>query len=165
MKDSYIISRTYLKLIAFSLLLGCVSPNTENASNESDLVNELSVIDTIFYDDLTIMDGDLVIKNYYMLDNQLYSGQAVKYEMANDGRWSFVHTIENGILQRLDVLGVNGYQHRFVEMVNGYNHHTVMFHRNGKRYIEEYYDKNKNRVGIWSRWYESGELEWNKKYN
>lgn len=156
---------TYLQIITFSLLLGCVSPSTDKTSNETDYLNEISVIDTIAFDDLKIKAGNPIIKNYYLFNNQLYTGQAVKYEMANDGMWSYVYSFENGIMLRLDVYGINEYQHRFVEMKNGYEYHTVMFHRNGNRYLEQFYDKNKNPIGIWRRWNESGKLDSEKNFD
>lgn len=100
-----------------------------------------------------------------MYKNQRYTGQAVIYEMAVDGKWSFVYSFEDGIMQRMDVWGMNGYQHRFVEMKDGYDYHTLMFHRNGNRYLEQFCDKNKSQIGVWSRWHESGKLDWSTNHD
>ncbi|NND77642.1 MAG: hypothetical protein HKN39_05620 [Flavobacteriales bacterium] len=125
---------------------------------------EILLSDTIPFDLLTMSEGDEKVKAFYLCNDALYSGWAVQFEEANDGTWSFVYSIENGVIQRLDVYGINGYRHRYVEMKDGYQHHTVMFHRNGNKYLEQYYDKNKQPLGIWKRWFGSGELEWEKNY-
>jgi len=116
-------------------------------------------IDTILFSYLTEIRGDEKIKSYFKYKDKLFTGFAVKYEEANEGTWSFVYKFEKGIAQRIDVYGVNGYQHRFVEMLNGYDHHCIMYHRNGNKYLEEFYDKNKKPIGIWKRWYDTGKLE------
>ena len=156
---------TIIQILSLFLFFGCVATDTENSSNEINSLNQTLVNDTLSLDDLTIIAGDSTIKNYYLFNSQPYTGLAVKYEMANDGMWSFVNTFKDGIMQRLDVYGRNNYQHRFVEMIDGYEYHTVMFHRNGNRYLESFYDKNKNQIGIWRRWDESGKLEWEKDFD
>ena len=156
---------TFLQILSFSLVLGCIKPNSSKMSSNSVSPNNAEVQDTIALADLTIVDANPPVKNHYTLKEQLYSGFAVDYQMANDGMWSFVYTFKDGVMQRLDVHGVNGYQHRFVELRNGYDYHTVMYHRNGNRYLELFYDEKRNKIGIWKRWYESGELEWEKNYD
>ena len=151
------------QFIIFAVAVGCGISNMDNNSLNTEN-NETSIGDTIALIDLSKETDDSTSVDYYLYNNKLYSGKAVEFEMANDGKWSFVYSFENGIMQRLDVYGINGYQHRFVEMKNGKEYHTVMFHRNGKRYLESFYDENKNPIGVWKRWYESGELEWEKNY-
>lgn len=153
-----------INLLLASLLFTACSYNKEYSGNEDlDSTNQLhNSNDTTKFEELTIESLDTIVKEYYSNNGELFTGEAVKYEMANDGMWSFIYSFKNGVMHRLDVYGTNGYQHRFVEMKNGYPYHTVMYHRNGKPYIEEYYDKEGNRVGTWKRWKESGELDWEK---
>ncbi len=146
-----------------SIFLACQQVSTDIAQTVP--TEKHMVHDTIPFDSLTMTDGDRKNKSLYYFKDKRFSGLAVKYEQAADGTWSFLYRFENGIVQRMDVFGVNGYQHRFVEMKDGYPSHCVMFHRNGNKYIEEYYDKNNNKVGTWKRWHESGELDLEKNYN
>lgn len=144
------------------LFLGCSVFNSEFHETAN---SEMGVADTILFHELAIQPGDSVVKNYYFYESSLYTGYAVDYQMAEDGQWRFIYSFENGIMLRLDVHGVKGYQHRFVEMKNGFEYHTVMYHRNGNRYLEQFYNQKKEPIGTWKRWYESGELEWEKSYD
>ena len=128
-------------------------------------VESTSLADTLNFNSLIKAIGDERVKEYYLLNNEKFSGLAVEYQMAEDGRWSFVYTFEDGVMQRLDVYGVNDYRHRFVEMRNGYEYHTVMYHRNGERYLEEFYDRNKESIGTWKRWDKDGKLVWKKEFD
>ncbi len=156
-----------LRLILFAslLLVSCGSAVTENRQSDSSLDKPELRTDTIKYSDLNIFEGDSIVKEYYLLADKKYSGLAVEYQMAEDGRWSFVYTFKAGVMHRLDVYGVNDYQHRFVEMRNGYEYHTVMYHRNGERYIEEFYDRNKESIGTWKSWDSTGKLVWQKEFD
>ena len=109
------------------------------------------------------MEGpDSTFVNYFQ--GKLYTGKAVDQQQAPDGIWNFVYSLNNGIIYRLDVLSADGFMHRYVRMKEGRPYHMVMFHRNGQKYIEEYYDKNQKPIGHWKKWTESGVLEWEKKY-
>ena len=156
---------TILQILSVSIFLVGVSCTLDITIDDNKSLNEASVKDTIAFEELTMEDGNSTIKNFYMYKNLPYTGQAVTYEMAVDGKWSFVYSFEDGIMLRMDVWGMNGYQHRFVEMKDGYEYHMVMFHRNGNRYLETFYDKNRIQIGVWSRWHESGELDWCKSYD
>lgn len=155
-----------IQIILFAAIAGCNSSDSTYLDKQDDNFGELRVNnDTISFSKLSISAGDSIVQNYYLLNGKRYSGCAIKYEMAEDGRWSFVYTFKKGIWQRFDVYGLNGYQHRFVELKNGYDYHMVMFHRNGNKYLEEYYDKDKKPIGKWKSWHESGEIDWEKNYN
>lgn len=153
-----------IQIIIFLFTIECDSPNTDNNHINNKSLGEILRSDTIDLSALSKKNGDSIIANYYLYNKLPYSGKAVEFEMADDGKWSFVYSFKNGIMQRLDVYGINGYQHRFVEMKNGKEYHTIMFHRNGNRYLETFYDEDRRPIGLWKRWYESGELEWERSY-
>ena len=146
------------------LVLGCNSSSSNTVKKTPKTQNSSLTADTISLENLSIVSGDSTIKNFYFLDHMSFTGNAIKYGWAKDEKWSFVYSFENGVMQRLDVYGVGNYKHRFVEMKNGYEYHTVMFHRNGKPYLEEFYNKRKEPIGKWKRWDRFGELEWEKTF-
>lgn len=149
------------------LILGCIialfAQGRVSYANKIKL-GESPLKDTISYSQLTEFPGDSIVKAFFKFQDELYTGCAVQKQKAQDGMWSFVFTFESGVLQRMDVYGINGYRHRFVEMKNGHEIHTIMFHRNGNMYLETFHTEKREKTGVWKRWREDGSLEWEKSY-
>lgn len=156
-------SRIALPLLTCCLTLFACSHEKKSIGAITETKSDVS--DTIPLSDLSVSIEDSLVNGTYYNHDQLFNGHAIEYEEALDGTWSFVYTLKDGVMTRLDVYGVNNYQHRFVEMKDGFPYHTVMYYRNGNKSIEEFYDKDKNPIGTWTKWLETGEVDWEKKYD
>ena len=149
---------TFLLMLISSITQA--NPVIKLALSVSSMDQHWSNADTIPFEnvELRINENHWYALHYY--ENQPFSGFALENQEALDGTWQFIRQFDKGKLIRFDAYGSDGYHHRFVEYFPDGTSHCIMYHRNGNQYLEQFYDQNENPIGIWKRWKENGDLEW-----